>query len=81
MYTVQGSNVSSYPVPQQGKSFTVVWRQGTPENCRWNPCLPVAAKDEATKQAAEITLMGYKCIIFDTYQYRSIGGPVGWGSD
>lgn len=57
------------------KSYTVIYRTGGTENFQWKKCLPVATREKAFQDKAEIERMGYKSIVHDTDQINAIGLP------
>jgi hypothetical protein len=60
------------------KLYEVIWRQGTPQRCRWNRVIGSLTLDQARTKAAEIEKMGYHTIIHQHGIITRIGLPVGW---
>ena len=63
------------------KTYTVYYRTGGTENCTWKKAFPVATRDLARKQQAEIQQMGYKALIAQTSRLDAIGLPEGWTAE
>lgn len=61
-------------------TFTTVYRMGGYLNATWHKALPVATREEALKQKAEIERGGRKAIVFETKTLDVVGVPVGWCS-
>ena len=59
-------------------TFTNVYRTGGTAMCEWRRCLPVATREKANQQRAEVERMGYKTLTFKTHELDSIGMPEGW---
>ena len=60
------------------QSYTVVYRMGGYLNATWHRCVPVATKEEALEQAAEIERGGRKALVRPTAEWDSVGLPVGF---
>ena len=58
--------------------YTVIYRIGGTENCKWKRCLPVSTITEADKQAEGIERMGYKAVVHLTDILNWTGMPTGW---
>lgn len=59
-------------------TFTVVYRTGGTEVCKWHECVPVSTMEKALELRDDCARMGYKAIIHKTSFVRSNGLPEGW---
>jgi len=61
--------------------FSVVYRQGGTERCRWNQVAErYTTRADAQAAAASIERQGYKALVFDAAKLESIGLPEGWSA-
>ena len=57
------------------KTFTVVYRVGGTENFKWCKALPVATREAAELQKAEVIRGGRPAMVFDTERLEAVGLP------
>lgn len=71
------------PDPRQsGETFSIVYRTGSPERCAWHRVLDTFPSKDATREKRdEIERMGYKTLIFRTYELNALGMPEGWNAE
>jgi len=59
-------------------TFTTIYRCGGYVNATWHKAFPVATREKAEAQKAEIERGGRKAIVVETAKLDVVGLPVGW---
>jgi len=60
------------------KLYSIVYRTGGTQNCKWTRVLDAYPLDRAKEKASEIERMGYRTVMHDTDTLRALGLPIGW---
>lgn len=59
-------------------TYTVIYRTGGTEDCKWRPCRPASTMQEAVSQKDSIERGGRKALIKRTSEVVKHGLPEGW---
>lgn len=60
-------------------TYSVIYRQGGTERCRWNRVLETySTREQAKSSADKIERQGYKTLIQRTVDLEAHGLPIGW---